>query len=305
MKFGDDGRLYAINPEAGFFGVAPGTGVETNPNAMKTITENTIFTNTARTDDGDVWWEGMTKQPPAHLTDWHGEDWTPDSDTPAAHPNARFTTPAAQDPAIAPEWDDPTGVPIDAMLFGGRRATVVPLVTEAYDWEHGVFLGSMMSSEKTAAAAGTVGELRFDPFAMLPFCGYNMADYFAHWLKIGERGQAGKLPKIFYVNWFRKDDDGKFLWPGFGENSRVLAWVFRRCDDAAGAVDTPIGRVPAEGELELEGLDLSADEVAELLRVDEQGWRDQLPQVREHYAKFDRLPDELRAQLDALESRLS
>jgi phosphoenolpyruvate carboxykinase (GTP) len=305
MKFGDDGRLYAINPEAGFFGVAPGTGVETNPNAMKTITENTIFTNTARTDDGDVWWEGMTKQPPAHLTDWHGEDWTPDSDTPAAHPNARFTTPAAQDPAIAPEWDDPTGVPIDAMLFGGRRATVVPLVTEAYDWEHGVFLGSMMSSEKTAAAAGTVGELRFDPFAMLPFCGYNMADYFAHWLKIGERGQAGKLPKIFYVNWFRKDDDGKFLWPGFGENSRVLAWVFRRCDDAAGAVDTPIGRVPAEGELELEGLDLSAEEVAELLRVDEQGWRDQLPQVREHYAKFDRLPDELRAQLDALESRLS
>jgi phosphoenolpyruvate carboxykinase (GTP) len=304
MKYGDDGRLYAINPEAGFFGVAPGTGVDTNPNAIKTIAENTIFTNTAKTDDGDVWWEGMTKQPPAHLTDWRGNDWTPESDTPSAHPNARFTTPAAQDPAIAPEWDDPRGVPIDAMLFGGRRATVVPLVTEAFDWEHGTFLGSIMSSEKTAAAAGTVGELRFDPFAMLPFCGYNMGDYFAHWLKMGERGDADKLPKIFYVNWFRKDDNGNFLWPGFGENSRVLAWIFRRLEGEAEAIDTPIGRVPAEGSLDVEGLDLSTEELAELMRVDQEGWKAQLPQVREHFARFDNLPAALREQLDALESRL-
>ncbi len=305
MKFGDDGRLYAINPEAGFFGVAPGTGVDTNPNAIATIAENSIFTNTAKTDDGDVWWEGLTKEPPAHLVDWRGQDWTPDAGRPSAHPNARFTTPAAQDPAIAPEWEDPAGVPIDAMLFGGRRASVVPLVTEAFDWEHGTFLGSIMSSEKTAAAAGTVGELRFDPFAMLPFCGYNMADYFAHWLKIGEQADAAKLPKIFYVNWFRKDDDGKFLWPGFGENSRVLAWVFRRCDDAAGAVETPIGLVPAEGALNVEGLDVSPSDLAELLRVDVEGWKAQLPQVREHFARFDRLPAKLNEQLDALESRLS
>ncbi|UGS35439.1 Phosphoenolpyruvate carboxykinase [GTP] [Capillimicrobium parvum] len=305
MKFGDDGRLYAINPEAGFFGVAPGTGFGTNPNAMDTITKNTIFTNTAKTPDGDVWWEGMTEEPPAHATDWRGNDWTPDSETPAAHPNARFTTPAAQDPAIAPEWEDPAGVPIDAMLFGGRRATVVPLVTEAFDWEHGTFLGSIMSSEKTAAAAGTVGELRFDPMAMLPFCGYNMADYFAHWLAIGRKTDAGKLPKIFYVNWFRKGDDGKFLWPGFGENSRVLAWVFRRCDGEAEAVDTAIGRVPAPGSLETAGLGLSDADLTELLHVDEEGWKAQLPQVHEHFARFDRLPDELREQLDALEKRLS
>jgi phosphoenolpyruvate carboxykinase (GTP) len=305
MKFGEDGRLYAINPEAGFFGVAPGTSEKTNPNAMATIRENSVFTNTAKTDDGDVWWEEMTKEPPAHLVDWRGNDWTPDSGIPAAHPNARFTAPAAQDPAIAPEWENPAGVPIDAMLFGGRRATVVPLVTEAYDWEHGVFLGATMSSEKTAAAAGTVGELRFDPFAMLPFCGYNMADYFAHWLKIGKQADASKLPKLFYVNWFRKGDDGKFLWPGFGENSRVLAWVFRRCDDEAEAVDTPIGRVPAVGSLDLDGLGLSAEDLAELLRVDEEGWKAQLPQVQQHLAQFDRLPDELKTQLEALEQRLS
>jgi phosphoenolpyruvate carboxykinase (GTP) len=305
MKFGEDGRLYAINPEAGFFGVAPGTGEKTNPNAVATIAENSIFTNTAKTDDGDVWWEGLTEDAPSHLIDWRGNDWTPDSQTPAAHPNSRFTTPASQDPAIAPEWQDPNGVPIDAMLFGGRRASVVPLVTEAFDWDHGVFLGSIMSSEKTAAAAGKVGELRFDPFAMLPFCGYNMADYFAHWLKIGASADASKLPKIFYVNWFRKDEDGTFLWPGFGENSRVLAWVFRRCDDAAEAIDTPIGRVPAAGSLDVDGLDVSDEDLAELLRVDEDGWKAQLPQFHEHFAGFERLPQRLSEELTALESRLS
>jgi phosphoenolpyruvate carboxykinase (GTP) len=306
MKFGQDGRLYAINPEAGFFGVAPGTGENTNSNAIATIASNTIFTNCALTDDGDVWWEGMTKEPPAHLVDWRGNDWTPASETPAAHPNARFTTPAAQDPAIAPEWQDPAGVPIDAMLFGGRRSTVVPLVTEALDWEHGVFLGSVMSSEKTAAAAGTVGELRFDPFAMLPFCGYNMADYFAHWLEIGRRPGA-KLPKIFYVNWFRKGQDGRFLWPGFGDNSRVLAWVFARCAGHGAARETPIGLLPPEGPdgLDTRGVDVPPQAIAELLRVERAEWREQLPHFHEHYAKFDHLPQELHAQLKALEERLS
>ena len=306
MKFGKDGRLYAVNPEAGFFGVAPGTGALTNPNAIDTIGRNSIFTNCALTDDGDVWWEGLTGEPPAHAIDWRGNDWTPESGTPAAHPNARFTTPADQCPSIAPEWEDPVGVPIDAILFGGRRASVVPLVHEARDWNHGVFLGSVMSSEKTAAAAGTVGELRFDPFAMLPFCGYNMADYFAHWLKIG-RTQGARLPKIFYVNWFRKDENGKFLWPGYGENSRVLAWVFARCAGHAAAQETPIGLLPPVGAdgIDTRGLDVSEQAMAELLRVDAGEWRSQLPQLHEHYAKFDHLPDELHAQLKALEARLA
>ncbi len=305
MKFGDDGRLYAINPEAGFFGVAPGTGDETNPNAMATVRESSIFTNCALTDDGDVWWEGMTAQPPAHAVDWHGQDWTPDSETPAAHPNARFTTPAAQDPAIAPEWEDPSGVPIDAMLFGGRRSTVVPLVHEAFDWEHGVFLGATMSSETTAAAAGQVGKLRFDPFAMLPFCGYNMADYIGHWLQIGREADAGALPKVFYVNWFRKDEDGKFLWPGFGENSRVLKWVFERCDGDGEAVESPIGLVPPPGAIDTDGLALDADALAKVLAVDADELRAQLPQVKEHLARFgDRLPAEVQSQLQALEQRL-
>jgi phosphoenolpyruvate carboxykinase (GTP) len=304
MKFGPDGRLYAVNPEAGFFGVAPGTGYETNPNAMATCAENAIFTNCAMTDDGDVWWEGMTSEPPARLIDWHGKDWTPESDAPAAHPNARFTALAQQCPSIAPEWEDPNGVPIDAFLFGGRRATVVPLVCEAFDWEHGVFVGATMSSEKTAAAAGTVGELRFDPMAMLPFCGYNMADYFSHWLELGRGADPAKLPRIFNVNWFRKDADGHFLWPGFGENSRVLAWVFRRCDDAAEALDSPIGRLPAPGALDIEGLELAEQSVAALLSVDAEEWRAQLPQFKEHLARFERLPDELARQLEALERRL-
>jgi phosphoenolpyruvate carboxykinase (GTP) len=305
MKFGDDGRLYAINPEAGFFGVAPGTGEETNPNAMASIAENTIFTNCALTDDGDVWWEGMTSEPPAHAIDWHGNDWTPDSETPAAHPNARFTVPAEQTPSIAPEWEDPTGVPIDAFLFGGRRASVVPLVREAFDWEHGVFLGATMSSEMTAAAFGTVGQLRFDPFAMLPFCGYDMAAYFQHWLDVGAKGDADKLPKIFYVNWFRKDLDGKFLWPGFGENSRVLEWVFRRCNGESETVETPIGLVPAPGELNLDGVDVSDEAMSELLEVDAAKVAAEIPQVVEHLEKFgDRLPEELGKQLADLKVRL-
>jgi phosphoenolpyruvate carboxykinase (GTP) len=305
MKFGSDGRLYAVNPEAGFFGVAPGTGEATNPNAMRTIESNSIFTNCAKTDDGDVWWEGMTKEPPAHLIDWHGNDWTPESETPSSHPNARFTTPASQCPTIAPEWEDPAGVPIDAFLFGGRRATTVPLVHEAFDWEHGVFLGATMSSEKTAAAAGNVGELRFDPMAMLPFCGYNMADYLAHWLEAGKR-EGAQLPRVFYVNWFRKDADGKFLWPGFGENSRVLEWVFRRCDGTAGAVETAIGLLPAEGDINTDGLNIEPEAMRQLLSVDDDLVREQLPQLKEHFAQFgDRLPDELHQQLADLERRLS
>jgi phosphoenolpyruvate carboxykinase (GTP) len=304
MKWGEDGRLHAINPEAGFFGVAPGTGERTNPNAMATVAANSIFTNCAGTDDGDVWWESMTDEPPAHAIDWRGNDWTPDSQDPAAHPNARFTTPAAQCPSIAPNWEDPAGVPMDAFLFGGRRATVVPLVTEAYDWEHGVFMGSIMGSEKTAAAGGTIGELRFDPFAMLPFCGYHMGDYFGHWLAMGRR-EGARLPKIFMVNWFRKNADGRFIWPGYGENSRVLAWIFRRCDGEADAVETEIGLVPAPGALETGGLDLSSGDLEQLLKVDPEQWKVQLPQIHQHYAAFgDGLPDELRRQLEVLEERL-
>jgi phosphoenolpyruvate carboxykinase (GTP) len=305
MKFGPDGRLYGINPEAGFFGVAPGTNSHTNPNAMFSVAANTIFTNTALTDDGDVWWEGMTDDPPAHLTDWKGEDWTPEKGTPAAHPNARFTAPAAQDPAIAENWEDPAGVPISAILFGGRRASVVPLVFQSFDWEHGVFLGSIMASETTAAAAGAVGNLRRDPFAMLPFCGYNMADYFAHWLEVGAAGDPAKLPKIFYVNWFRKNADGKWLWPGYGENSRVLEWVFERVSGGGDAIETPIGHIPAPGAIDIEGTDVSKEDLEELLRVDRDEWRAEVPLIREHFAKFgDRLPPELLTAVDDLEQRL-
>jgi phosphoenolpyruvate carboxykinase (GTP) len=305
MKFDEEGQLRAINPEAGFFGVAPGTNDHTNPNAMLTLSGNCIFTNTALTDDGDIWWEGMGK-PPAHCTDWRGEDWTPEKGTTAAHPNARFTAPAAQDPAIAPEWEDPEGVPISAILFGGRRESVVPLVFQSFDWEHGVFLGSIMASETTAAAAGAVGKLRRDPFAMLPFCGYNMADYFGHWLSIGQSApNPAKLPKLFYVNWFRKDDDGRWLWPGYGENSRVLEWVFERAAGRGEAVETPIGWVPAPGAIDIEGIDVSKEDMEELLRVDHDEWRAEVPLIRDHYAQFgDRLPDALARTVEALEQRL-
>ena len=306
MKFGDDGRLYAINPEAGFFGVAPGTGWVTNANAMHTLHGNCIFTNTAMTADGDVWWEGLTDTPPARATDWRNNAWTPESTTPASHPNARFTAPAAQCPSIAPEWQDPRGVPISAILFGGRRRTTVPLVTEAFDWNHGVFLGSIMASETTAAAGGAVGNLRFDPMAMLPFCGYNMADYFAHWLKIGKRADSTKLPKIFFVNWFRRDEDGRFMWPGYGENSRVLKWVFERVDGRSSAHQTPIGLLPSPDAIDTASLDIAADDLAALLSVDTAGWSTAVPQIKEHYAKFgDHLPAELSAALDTLERALT
>jgi phosphoenolpyruvate carboxykinase (GTP) len=305
MKFGEDGRLYAVNPEAGFFGVAPNTSYKTNPNAMATIERNSIFTNTAKTSDGDIWWEGMTGQPPDHVTDWHGKDWSPDSGEPAAHPNSRFTTPASQCPCIAPEWEDPAGVPIDAFLFGGRRSSVVPLVFEARDWEHGVYTGAVMSSETTAAATGEVGKLRFDPMAMLPFCGYNMADYFSHWLKVGDTHDESKLPKIFHVNWFRKDEDGKFLWPGFGENSRVLEWVFRRCNGEGETVDSALGLLPGEGEINTDGLEISAEAMSDLLSVDEEALKAQLPQTEEHLAKFgDDLPAPVRSQFESLRQRL-
>jgi phosphoenolpyruvate carboxykinase (GTP) len=306
MKFGDDGRLYAINPEAGFFGVAPGTGEDTNPNALRTLWGNCIFTNVAKTDDNDIWWEGLTAQAPEHLIDWKGNDWTPASETPAAHPNARFTAPAAQCPSIAPEWEDPKGVPISAILFGGRRATNVPLVTEATSWRHGVFLGSIMSSETTAAQAGAVGKLRFDPFAMLPFCGYNMGDYFSHWLEIGTATDAAKLPKLFWVNWFRKGDDGTFLWPGFGDNSRVLKWIIEEVEGTGDGVDTPIGRVPTPTAIDTTGLDLDAATLAKLVSVDAESWRQEIGQIEAHYAGLgERLPEELRDELRELEKRLA
>jgi len=306
MKFGDDGQLHAINPEAGFFGVAPGTSYKTNANAMDTLWGNCVYTNTALTDDGDIWWEDMTDDPPARATDWKGNVWTPESDTPAAHPNARFTAPASQCPSIAPEWEDPAGVPISAILFGGRRRSTVPLVTEATDWEHGVFLGSIMASEKTAAAEGTMGELRFDPMAMLPFCGYNYADYFAHWLSMEKATDPAKLPKIFFVNWFRRDDDGRFLWPGFGENSRVLKWVFERVDGTADAIDTPIGKLPTKDALDTDGLEIDEADLDEILSVDVAGWQAAIPQIREHYGRFgDRLPATLEVAVDTLEARLA
>jgi len=306
MKFGDDGRLYAINPEFGMFGVAPGTGPDTNANAIAALARNTVFTNVALTDDRDVWWEGLTTDPPAHCTDWKGNDWTPTSGVPAAHPNSRFTAPLAQVPCVAPEWQDPNGVPISAILFGGRRRNTVPLVTEAYNWRHGVFLGSIMGSETTAAAAGAVGNLRRDPFAMLPFCGYNMGDYFAHWLRLGESAEDDKLPKLFYVNWFRKDADGKFLWPGYGENSRVLAWVFDRCANAAAARDTAIGRLPTLDALPVEGLALAPGALEQLLSVNEDEWRIELPLIEEHYSVFgDHLPSVLHDELDFLAKRLA
>jgi phosphoenolpyruvate carboxykinase (GTP) len=306
MRFGDDGRLYAINPEAGLFGVAPGTGDATNPNAMRTIERSTIFTNTAETPEGDVWWEGMTDDPPARAIDWLGAEWTPASEQPAAHPNARFTVAASQCPSLAPEWEDPAGVPISAILFGGRRARTVPLVSEARSWPHAVFLGATMASETTAAATGAVGELRRDPFAMLPFCGYHMGDYMAHWLRAGAGADAAKLPRVFQVNWFRRGDDGRFLWPGFGENARVLAWIHGRCEGTARADETAIGLVPPAAALDTTGLDVSADELAELLRVDAAAWREELPLIDEHLSQFgDRLPPALRAELDELRARLS
>jgi phosphoenolpyruvate carboxykinase (GTP) len=288
MRFGPDGRLYAINPEAGFFGVAPGTGMKTNANAVKMMHGNSIFTNVALTDDGDVWWEGLTSEPPAHLTDWKGRDWTPGSAEPAAHPNARFTVPADQCPIIAPEWDDPAGVPISAILFGGRRASTVPLVIESSDWDHGVFLGANVASEKTAAAEGTVGELRHDPFAMLPFCGYNMGDYFGYWLSVGQKAEPEKLPRLFYVNWFRKDASGRFIWPGFGENIRVLKWIVERVSaaDSAGAVSTPVGLLPAPGALDLDGLELSQADRDLLLTVDVAAWKREAEQMPEFFRGF-------------------
>jgi phosphoenolpyruvate carboxykinase (GTP) len=304
MKFGADGRLYAINPEYGFFGVAPGTSMKSNRNAMLTATKNSIFTNCAITPDSDVWWEGMTEPKPDELIDWLRRPWTPHSMRKAAHPNARFTTPARQCPVIAPEWEDPKGVPIDAILFGGRRKGVVPLVTESFNWRHGTFLGATASSETTAAASGQVGQLRRDPMAMLPFCGYNMGDYFAHYLKIGER-EGAKLPRIYYVNWFRANDNGKFLWPGYGENSRVLKWVFGRCEGKAHAVETPIGLLPQPTDLDTKGLNIREEDLSRLLSVDIDGWLEEIPLIREHFAKFGKhLPDGLTRELEELDQRL-
>jgi phosphoenolpyruvate carboxykinase (GTP) len=306
MRFGDDGLLYAINPEAGFFGVAPGTGIETNPNAIKTLYANCIYTNVALTDDGDVWWEGLTPEVPNHLIDWKGNDWTPKCKEPASHPNARFTAPASQCPSIASNWEDPKGVPIEAILFGGRRATNVPLVTESFDWEHGVFMGATVSSEMTAAAVGGVGQLRRDPFAMLPFCGYNMADYWNHWVRIGTLTERSKLPRIYAVNWFRKDIYGKFLWPGFGENARVLDWIIRRIEGTAKSLDTPIGRIPCLEEISLEGSNVTEEKMTELFAIDHKGWMVEADLTETYFNKFgNRLPSQLKEQLDKLRKRLT
>ncbi|NLC84849.1 MAG: phosphoenolpyruvate carboxykinase (GTP) [Ruminococcaceae bacterium] len=306
MKFGEDGRLYAINPEAGFFGVAPGTSDESNYNAMRTMDTNSIFTNVGLTDDGDVWWEGIGTDAPDHLIDWKGNDWTPDSKELAAHANARFTAPASQCPVIAPEWEDPKGVPVDAILIGGRRKTTVPLIHQSFDWKHGIFLGSIMGSEITAAAiSDKIGQVRRDPFAMLPFCGYHICDYLQHWLDIGEKTEADKLPKIFYVNWFRRDENGRFIWPGFGENSRVLKWVVEQCADIGKYEETELGLMPAKGALDIEGLDISDADMETLLEVDREAWLQEAASVRAHYEGYgDKLPAELSRQLDALEARL-
>ncbi|MFR9805795.1 phosphoenolpyruvate carboxykinase (GTP) [Pseudonocardia sp. RS010] len=305
MRFGEDGRLYAVNPEFGFFGVAPGTNWKTNPNAMRTIEAgNSIFTNVALTDDGDVWWEGLEGEP-QHLTDWKGNDWTPESGTDAAHPNSRYTTPISQCPVVAPEWQDPKGVPISAILFGGRRKTTVPLVTEARDWQHGTFMGATMSSEKTAAAAGGLGQVRRDPMAMLPFLGYNVGDYFQHWVNVGKSADAGQLPRIFYVNWFRRGEDGRFLWPGFGENSRVLKWVIERIEGKAAAAETPIGYVPTPDQMDLEGVDASAEDVAAALAVDPEEWKQEIPLIEEWFDKVGhKLPTSMRDELENLKQRL-
>ena len=304
MRFGKDGRLYAVNPEAGFFGVAPGTGISTNRNAVETLYANAIFTNTALTEDGDVWWEGLTDAPPARLIDWQGKAWTPDCGRPAAHPNARFTVPASQCPAIAREWDDPEGVPVSAILFGGRRASAIPLVTEAFDWQHGVYLAANVASETTAAAEAKVGELRRDPFAMLPFCGYAMPDYFSHWLGMGEGRDASKLPRIFMVNWFRKSAKGKFLWPGFGDNSRVLKWIVERCEGKVDATDSPVGRLPLADGIDVSGLSVAADDMAELLRVDPAVWAEEAKASADDFRQLGAIPEALWDEQRALEQRL-
>jgi phosphoenolpyruvate carboxykinase (GTP) len=305
LRIGTDGRLYAVNPESGFFGVAPGTSMDTNPNAMRTLTKNCIFTNVALTPDNDVWWEDMGVDAPDTLIDWKGNEWTRGCDHKAAHPNSRFTAPAGQCPVIDPDWEKPEGVPITAMLFGGRRPNTIPLVNEALDWEHGVFLGSAAGSETTSAALGKAGVLRRDPFAMLPFCGYNMADYFAHWLSMADRAGRDKLPKIYFVNWFRKSEDGKFLWPGYGENSRVLKWICERIDGKGKAVETPIGNLPAPGALDLSGLDVPAGDIQKILEVDTEGWKKEVESISEYYDKFgDRIPKALRDKLEGLRKRL-
>lgn len=305
LRIGSDGRLYAMNPETGFFGIGPGTSYDSNPNAMKALEKNAIFTNTALTADKDVWWEGMTPTPPAHLTDWLGQAWTPASTTKASHPNARFTVPLRQCPILDSHWNDPQGVPISAIIFGGRRSSTVPLVYEAFNWQHGTFLGATLSSETTAAAKGVVGKLRHDPFAMLPFCGYNMGDYFQHWLNMGQKVGPSKLPRIYQVNWFRKSADGKFLWPGFGENMRVLKWIFERTSGKNGAVSTPLGWVPAEGALDLKGLSLSKDLPSELFRIDKDEWAKEVEEIRTYFKIFgSHLPQGISQELNDLQNRI-